>query len=276
MFNRIKAAFMNASAVQAPTPVVEAPAKAKAPRKAKGTKAPAKGLTDIQKATAERMAGWSLSGMDKAQTEAFGNSFEASIHEYLRKGNEAEQSGRSIGGKLNIMLGVVGDNAHWSATTDEKRKATIEHVRLRYIAKYIEVKTAQGNKATRSTARRSWANVVGYSMEAAGFKAASNERGQGNAKDYADFALQNATTAYKRGYRIPADKRDAKDTTAMELYGNIIAHYQGAAGLKAVQKAVNDAANPKKGKGKASAAKGKGPTRKPRTTKASYPKQTKV
>jgi hypothetical protein len=264
MFNRIKAAFMNASAVQAPAPVVEAPAKAKAPRKAKGTKAPAKGLTDLQKAREERMAGYSLTGADKAQTEAFGKSFEAAIHEYLRKGAEAEQSGRAIGAKLNVMLGKAGDNAHWSVTTDEKRKATNEAVRLRYIEKYIEVKTLQGNKATRSTARRSWANVVGYSMEAAGFKAASNERGQGNAKEYADFALQNAVTAYKRGYRIPADKRNAKDTTAMELYGNIIAHYQGAAGLKAVQKAVNESVKPK-APAKVPA---KGTARKPRTTKA--------
>jgi len=269
MFNRIKAAFMNASAVQAPAPVVEAPAKAKAARKPRAAKVP----SALEAAREERMAGYSLTGADKAQTEAFGKSFEAAIHEYLRKGAEAEQSGRAIGAKLNVMLGKAGDNAHWSATTDEKRKATNEAVRLRYIDKYIEVKTLQGNKATRSTARRSWANVVGYSLEAAGYKEASNERGQGNAKEYADFALQNATTAYKRGYRIPADKRDAKDTTAMELYGNIITHYKGASGLKAVQKAVNDSLKPK-GKGKAPA---KGTVRKPRTTaRASYPGKTKV
>jgi len=269
MFNRIKAAFMNASAVQAPAPVVEAPAKVKAPRKARAAKAP----SALEAAREERMAGYSLTGADKAQTEAFGKSFEAAIHDYLRKGAEAEQSGRAIGAKLNVMLGKAGDNAHWSATTDEKRKATNEAVRLRYVDKYIEVKTLQGNKATRSTARRSWANVVGYSMEAGNFKAASNERGQGNAKEYADFALQNATTAYKRGYRIPADKRSEMDTTVMELYGDIITKYQGASGLKAVQKAVNDSLKPK-GKGKAPA---KGTVRKPRTTaKASYPRKTKV
>ena len=272
MFNRIKAAFMNASAVQAPAPVVEAPTKAKAPRKPRKPK----GLSDIQKATQERMAGWSLSGMDKAATEAFGKSFEASIHEYLRKGNEAEQSGRGIGDKLNVMLAKPGDNVHWSETLDEKRKDVNEAVRLRFIAKYIEVKKAQGKGASRATARGAWRLIVGYSMEAAGFKAASNGKGSGNGKDYATFALENATAAYKRGYRIPADKRDATDTTAMESYGSIIIAYKGEAGLKAVQKAVNDALKPA-GKGKASAAKGKGPTRKPRTgAKASYPRQTKV
>ena len=272
MFNRIKAAFMNASAVQAPAPVVEAPAKTKAPRKPRKPK----GLSDIQKATQERMAGYSLSGMDKAAAEAFGKSFEASIHEYLRKGNEAEQSGRGIGDKLNVMLAKPGDNVHWSETLDEKRKDMNEAVRLRYIAKYIEVKKAQGKGASRATARGSWRLIVGYSMEAANFKAASNGKGSGNAKDYATFALENATAAYKRGYRIPADKRDATDTTAMESYGSIITAYKGEAGLKAVQKAVNDALKPK-GNGKASAAKGKGPTRKPRTgAKASYPRKTKV
>jgi hypothetical protein len=258
MFTSFMKALRPSATVAAP--VVEAPAKAKAPRKPKAPKVP----TALEAARESRMAGYSLTGADKAQAEAFGKSFEAAIHEYLRKGAEAEQSGRAIGAKLNVMLGKAGDNAHWSVTTDEKRKATNEAVRLRYIEKYIEVKTLQGNKATRSTARRSWANVVGYSMEAGGFKAASNERGQGNAKDYADFALQNATTAYKRGYRIPADKRGAKDTTAMELYGNIIAHYQGAAGLKAVQKAVNESLKPK-APAKVPA---KGTARKPRTTKA--------
>jgi len=263
MFTSFMKAMRPSATVAAP--VVEAPAKAKAARKPRAAKVP----SALEAAREERMAGYSLTGADKAQAEAFGKSFEASIHEYLRKGAEAEQSGRSIGAKLNVMLGVAGENAHWSVTTDEKRKDTIEAVRLRYIAKYIEVKTAQGNKATRSTARRSWANVVGYSMEAAGFKAASNERGQGNAKEYADFALQNATTAYKRGYRIPADKRSANDTRAMEIYGEVITLYQGASGLKAVQKAVNDAANPKKGKATAKVpAKGNNPTRKARTTKA--------
>lgn len=274
MFNRIKAAFMNASAVQAPAPVVEAPTKAKA--RAKGTKAAPKGVSALQKAREERMAGYSLSGMDKAAAEAFGKSFEASIHEYLRKGNEAEQSGRSIGDKLNVMLAKPGDNVHWSETLDEKRKDVNEAVRLRFIAKYIEVKKAQGKGASRATARGAWRLIVGYSMEAAKFKAASNGKGSGNAKDYATFALENATAAYKRGYRIPADKRDATDTTAMESYGSIITAYKGEAGLKAVQKAVNDALKPA-GKGKASAAKGKGPTRKPRTgAKASYPRKTKV
>jgi hypothetical protein len=267
MFSFMKNALRPSATVAAP--VAEAPAKVKAPRKARAAKAP----SALEAAREERMAGYSLTGADKAQAEAFGKSFEASIHEYLRKGAEAEQSGRNIGAKLNVMLGVAGDNAHWSVTTDEKRKAVNEAVRLRYVAKYIEVKTEQGNKATRSTARRSWANVVGYSMEAGGFKAASNETGTGNAKEYATFALQNATTAYKRGYRLAADKRDAKDTTAMELYGAIIAHYQGAAGLKAVQKAVNDSLKPK-GKAKAPA---KGTTRKPRTTaKASYPRKTRT
>jgi hypothetical protein len=267
MFNFMKNALRSSTTVAAP--VVEVPAKPKAPRKPKAPKAP----TALEAARANREAGWSLSGMDKAQTEAFGPAFEAAIHDYLRKGAEAEQSGRAIGAKLNVMLGKAGDNAHWSATTDEKRKATNEAVRLRYVEKYIEVKTLQGNKATRSTARRSWANVVGYSLEAAGYKEASNERGQGNAKEYADFALQNATTAYKRGYRLPADKRDAKDTTAMELYGNIIAHYQGASGLKAVQKAVNDSVKTK-APAKVPA---KGTVRKPRTTaKAAYPRKTTV
>jgi len=273
-------ALKGASAVQAPAPapVVEASAKVKAPRKAKGTKAPAKGLPDLKKAREERMAGWSLSGMDKAQTEAFGKSFEATVHAFAKKENEADDSMRGVAVKLNVMLSKPGDNVHWSETLDEKRKAVNDAVRERFIVKYQEVKVARNGKPpTRNTVRSLYIKIIGLAKEEANFKPKPEGKGTGNVKDYADFALENAVTAYKRGYRIPADKRDAKDTTAMEIYGNIIAHYKGETELKAVQKAVNDSLKSKgKGKGKASAAKGKGPTRKPRTTKASYPKQTKV
>ena len=277
MFNRIKAAFMSTAATPAPAPVVEAPAKAKAARKPKGTKAPAKGLTDIQKATAERMAGWSLSGADKAQTEAFGKSFEATVHAFAKKENEASDSMRGVAVKLNVMLSKPGDNVHWSETLDEKRKAVNDAVRERFIVKYQEVKVARNGKPpTRVTVRSLYIKIIGLAKEEANFKPKPEGKGTGNVKEYATFALDNAVTAYKRGYRIPADKRSETDTTAMEIYGNVISLYKGLAGLKAVQKEVNDAANPKKGKGKASAAKGKGPTRKARTTKVSYPKQTKV
>ena len=261
------------NSTQAPAPVVKAPAKAKAPRKSKAPKAP----TALEIARANREAGYSLSGMDKTQTEAFGKSFEADIHAMLNKEHSVKQAGRALAKKLNVMLSKPGDNVHWSETLDEARKAQIKSVRDRYVAKYIEVRTLQDGKAPNGgTARKSWGNLVGYAKEEANFKAKTNETGTGNAKDYATFALENATAAYKRGYRIPADKRDATDTRAMESYGSIIIAYKGEAGLKAVQKAVNDAASPK-GKGKASAAKGKGPTRKPRTAaKASYPRQTKV
>lgn len=273
MFTSFMKALKGATAVQAPAPVVKAPAKAKAPRKPRTVK----GVSDIQKATQERMAGYSLSGMDKAATEAFGKSFEADIHAMLNKEHSVKQAGRALARKLNVMLGREGDNIHWSETLDEARKAQMKSVRDRYVAKYIEVRTLQDGKAPNGgTARKSWGNLVGYAKEEANFKAKTNETGTGNAKDYATFALENATAAYKRGYRIPADKRDATDTTVMESYGSIITAYKGEAGLKAVQKAVNDAAKPK-GKGKASAAKGKGPTRKPRTgAKASYPRRTKV
>ena len=270
MFNRIKVAFMNASAVQAPAPVVEASTKAKAPRKPRKPK----GVSDIQKATAERMAGWSLSGMDKAQTEAFGPAFEAMVHAFAKKESEANDSMRGVAIKLNVMLSKAGDNAHWSTTTDETRQKVQTAVRERFITKYREVKIARnGLPATRNTARSLYNKIIALALEEAGYTDKTNETGTGNAKEYAVFALDNATTAYKRGYRLPADKRSEKDTTAMELYGNIITHYQGAAGLKAVQKAVNDSLKPK-GKPKAPA---KGVARKPRTgAKASYPRKTKV
>lgn len=273
MFNRIKAAFINASAVQAPAPVVEAPAKAKAPRKAKAPKAP----TALEAARENRMAGYSLTGADKAQTEAFGPAFEATVHAFAKKENEASDSMRGVAVKLNVMLSKPNDNAHWSETLDEKRKETNKAVRERFIVKYQEVKVARNGKPpTRNTVRSLYNKVIALAKEEAGYTAKTNETGTGNAKDYATFALENATAAYKRGYRIPADKRDATDTTAMESYGSIIIAYKGEAGLKAVQKAVNDALKPA-GKGKASAAKGKGPTRKPRTgAKASYPRRTKV
>lgn len=273
MMNFLKNVLNSTLATQAPAPVVEAPAKAKAPRKPRTVK----GLSDIQKATQERMAGYSLSGMDKAATEAFGPAFEATVHAFAKKENEASDSMRGVAVKLNVMLSKPGDNVHWSETLDEKRKETNKAVRERFIVKYQEVKVARNGKApTRVTVRSLYIKVIALAKEEAGFTAKPEGKGTGNAKDYATFALENATAAYKRGYRIPADKRDATDTRAMESYGSIIIAYKGEAGLKAVQKAVNDAAKPK-GKGKASAAKGKGPTRKPRTgAKTSYPRKTKV
>jgi hypothetical protein len=270
MFNAIKAAFMNASAVQAPASAVQAPAKAKAPRKARAAKVP----SALEAAREERMAGYSLTGADKAQTEAFGPAFEATVHAFARKENEASDSMRGVAVKLNVMLSKPGDNAHWSDTTDDSRAKVNKAVRERFILKYQEVKVARNGKPpTRNTVRSLYNKVVALAKEEAGYTAKTNETGTGNAKDYADFALQNATTAYKRGYRIPSDKRDAKDTTAMELYGSIIAHYQGATGLKAVQKAVNDSLKPK-APVKVPA---KGTNRKPRTSaKASYPGKTKV
>lgn len=261
MFNFLKNALNNASVVQAPAP---APVKAKALRKAKAPK----DVSDIAKARETRMAGWSLSGLDKEATEAFGPSFEADIHALLQKEQGAKQAGRALARKLNVMLSREGDNAHWSETTDEKRKAQIKSVRDRYVKKYIEVRTLQdGVEPNGGTARKSWGNLVGYAKEEAGFAPKTNETGTGNAKDYADFAYDNAVMAFKRGYKAPNRQAGDTLTTVMEQYADIIRTLKGDNAVKAIVREIE--AQKAKGKAtKATKADPQAPRRKPRATKA--------